>query len=194
MRRRSWRCNCGHEPRRRRCKAKLCGGAALINSVPWLSALWLVPLTGAVLVIVVPPQWRQLAKWLGLAVAVAVLALAIVITVGFHTGGAPYQFIESQINLLCLLHEVKTGVMSTSCKLMEAQRIRRGEPEDFIAREMQKLRAREERDLTGDLKERVSTVEGQWTEALGSEIQGLRERVKEHLVVQGGWDDIEQLE
>jgi hypothetical protein len=111
-----------------------------------------------------------------------------------HAEKSTYQFIESQINLLCLLHEVKTGVMSTSCKLMEAQRIRRGEPEDFIGREMQKLRAREERDLTGDLKERVSTVEVQWTEALGGEIQGLRERVKGHLMAQGGWDDIEQLE
>ena len=28
-----------------------------------------------------------------------------------HAGRSAYQFIESQINLLCLLHEVKTGVM-----------------------------------------------------------------------------------
>jgi NADH-quinone oxidoreductase subunit M len=66
-----------------------------MNSVPWLSTLWLVPLAGAVVVIIVPPQWRRLAKWVGLAVAVAVLALAIVITAGFDTGGAPYQFVES---------------------------------------------------------------------------------------------------
>jgi NADH-quinone oxidoreductase subunit M len=68
-----------------------------MNSFPWLSALWLVPLAGAVVVIVMPPRWRQLAKWAGLAVAVAVLALAIVITGGFDstaTGGS-YQFVES---------------------------------------------------------------------------------------------------
>jgi NADH-quinone oxidoreductase subunit M len=66
-----------------------------MNSVPWLSVLWLVPLAGAALVIAVPPTWRQFAKWLGLVVAVAVLAVAIVISIGFNPGGAPYQFLES---------------------------------------------------------------------------------------------------
>lgn len=62
-----------------------------------LSALWLVPLAGAVVAILVPPTWRQLAKWVGLAVAVAVLALAMAITVQFdRTATAPsYQFAES---------------------------------------------------------------------------------------------------
>ncbi|ORV18042.1 NADH-quinone oxidoreductase subunit M [Mycobacterium celatum] len=64
-------------------------------SVPWLSLLWLLPLAGAVLVIVMPPGWRQFAKWFGLAVAVGVLAVSIVITAGFDTTGAPYQFTES---------------------------------------------------------------------------------------------------
>ncbi len=64
-------------------------------SFPWLSLLWLLPLAGAVVVIVVPPRWREPAKWLGLAVAVAVLVVAVVITAGFHSGGAPYQFVES---------------------------------------------------------------------------------------------------
>jgi NADH-quinone oxidoreductase subunit M len=66
-----------------------------MTTFPWLSVLWLVPLAGALLVIAVPPTWRQFAKWLGLAVAAAVLALSIVITVGFNTGGATYQFTES---------------------------------------------------------------------------------------------------
>ncbi|MGH3966843.1 MAG: proton-conducting transporter membrane subunit, partial [Mycobacterium sp.] len=66
-----------------------------MSSFPWLSVLWLVPLAGAVLVIVMPPGWRQFAKWLGLAVAVAVLAVTTVITTGFNTAGAPYQFVES---------------------------------------------------------------------------------------------------
>ncbi|WP_343599709.1 NADH-quinone oxidoreductase subunit M [Mycobacterium sp.] len=67
-----------------------------MNSVPWLSVLWLLPLAGALAVIVVPPAWQQLAKWLGLTVAVAALAVAIVVTAGFDTGGAAYQFVESR--------------------------------------------------------------------------------------------------
>src|SRR5690606_22265771 len=36
-----------------------------------------------------------------------------------HAEKSTYQFIESQTNLLCLLHEVKSGVMTTSCRLTE---------------------------------------------------------------------------
>lgn len=111
-----------------------------------------------------------------------------------HAEKSSYQFIESQINLLCLLHEVRSGVMITNCRLMAAQRTRLGEPEDAVRMEMDEVQAREERELTADLKEKVSTVEGQWTEALGSQLQGLRERVKSHLVAEDGWDDMEQLE
>ncbi|KAE8549279.1 hypothetical protein EYB25_007799 [Talaromyces marneffei] len=112
-----------------------------------------------------------------------------------HAEKSTYQFIESQTNLLCLLHEVRSGVMMTNCRLMAAQRARHGEPEDLVGREMQDMQAREERELTADLKEKVSTVEGQWTEALGSQIQSLRTRVKSHLLAEDGWDETsEQLE
>ncbi|OKL60082.1 hypothetical protein UA08_04711 [Talaromyces atroroseus] len=111
-----------------------------------------------------------------------------------HAEKSSYQFIESQTNLLCLLHEVRSGVMVANCRLMEAQRTRHGEPEDLVRSEMQEMQAREERELTADLKEKVSTVEGQWTEALGSHIESLRERVKSHLLAEDGWDDTEQLE
>jgi NADH-quinone oxidoreductase subunit M len=69
----------------------------VVNTFPWLSVLWLMPLTGAVLVIVLPARQPQLAKWFGLAVAMAVLAVATVVAVGFNSsaGGGPYQFIES---------------------------------------------------------------------------------------------------
>ena len=66
-----------------------------MNSVPWLSVLWLVPLAGAVLAIVMPPEWRQPAKWFGVAVSLAVLAVSIVIALEFKTGGPTYQFVES---------------------------------------------------------------------------------------------------
>jgi NADH-quinone oxidoreductase subunit M len=65
-----------------------------VNSVPWLSVLWLVPLAGSVLIILMPPGLRQLAKWTGLVFGVLTLVVAIVVTVGFKTGGAPYQFVE----------------------------------------------------------------------------------------------------
>lgn len=111
-----------------------------------------------------------------------------------HAEKSTYQYIESQTNLLCLLHEVKSAVMRANSKMMEAERTRQGEPDDVVRREMQDPRAEEERLLTADLKDRVSTIEGQWTEALGSQIQALRERVKEQLIAESGWDDMEHLE
>ena len=35
------------------------------SNVPWLSVLWLVPLAGSVLIILLPPGLRQAAKWTG---------------------------------------------------------------------------------------------------------------------------------
>ncbi|OBI21201.1 NADH-quinone oxidoreductase subunit M [Mycobacterium sp. E2462] len=66
-----------------------------MTNVPWLSVLWLVPLVGSVLVILLPPGLRQVAKWTGLVFGLATLAVAIVVTTGFKAGGAPYQFVES---------------------------------------------------------------------------------------------------
>ncbi|KAJ5567338.1 hypothetical protein N7535_006644 [Penicillium sp. DV-2018c] len=111
-----------------------------------------------------------------------------------HAEKSSYQFIESQTNLLCLLHEVRSAVMRAHRKVVEAQRIKRGEVEEDVRREMQESRADEELALTTDLKDKVATVEGQWTEALGSQIEGLRARVKEQLVSEDGWEDLERLE
>ena len=57
--------------------------------------LWLVPLVGAVAIILLPPGAGKLARWLGLTVSVAVLALSIGIGLGFKAGGPTYQFVES---------------------------------------------------------------------------------------------------
>jgi hypothetical protein len=111
-----------------------------------------------------------------------------------HSEKSTYQFIESQTNLLCLLHEVKSGLMTANCKVNEAQLIRRGEPEDLVRREIRARQTHEENMLTTDLKDRVATVEGQWTEALGSQLQELISRVKDQLTADGGWEEIEQLE
>ena len=60
--------------------------SAFQNGVPWLSVLWLVPLAGSVLIILLPPGLRQVAKWTGLVFGVLTLAVAIVIAVGFKSG------------------------------------------------------------------------------------------------------------
>jgi hypothetical protein len=111
-----------------------------------------------------------------------------------HAEKSSYQYIESQTNLLCLLHEVRSAMMRANRNLAEAERIWQGEPEEGVRRSMQQSRADEEVNLTSDLKEKVATVEGQWTEALGSQIQELRERVKGQLLGEDGWEDLERLE
>ena len=65
------------------------------SSFPWLSVLWLVPLVGAVVIIVLPPGQRRLAKWTGLLVSLLVLVVAVLVTAGFDAGGSSYQFVET---------------------------------------------------------------------------------------------------
>ena len=111
-----------------------------------------------------------------------------------HADKSTYQFIESQINLLCLLHEVKSGVVSANYKLMEVKRIRSGELEEAVKREIRESKTEEERILTSDLKDKVATVEGQWAEALGSQLEAVKGRVRDWLVNEGGWDEMMQME
>ncbi|KAF2264700.1 hypothetical protein CC78DRAFT_616611 [Lojkania enalia] len=106
-----------------------------------------------------------------------------------HARRSAYQFIESQINLLCLLHEVKTGVMTAGSRLLETQRIHEGEELSSVDTEMRAIREDEERRLTDDLKDKVGLVESQWGEALGQGLEECKTRVEEFLVQQGGWDD-----
>ena len=100
-----------------------------------------------------------------------------------HAEKSSYQFIESQTNLFCLLHEIRSHALSARCRV-EAQASERS----WAADEMQ---WKEEKKLTDDLKEKVGVVEGQWEEALGSELMEARERVRGCLLEQGGFDDDE---
>lgn len=111
-----------------------------------------------------------------------------------HAENSSYQFIESQINLLCLLHGVRSDVMQANRVLEEAERIKGGESEDDVHRDMMVTRADEELDLETALKDKVDEVKDQWTRALGSQIEGLRQRVKEQLVSEDGWEDLEHLD
>ena len=66
-----------------------------MSTFPWLSVLWLLPVAGTAVIMLLPPSQRALAKWIGLAVAVAVLGVAVVLAVLFEPGGKQYQFGES---------------------------------------------------------------------------------------------------
>ena len=92
-----------------------------------------------------------------------------------HAEKSAYQFIEGQINLLCLLHEIKSGVVRQRgvIKADEAP-------------------AEQEERLTRDLKEKVATVEKQWREAMGTGVEECKAKVKEWLIDHGGWDGMEQ--
>jgi hypothetical protein len=106
-----------------------------------------------------------------------------------HCEKSTYQFIESQINLLCLLHEVKSGVTLANCRLMRTQRVAQGEELKEVDTELKEVEKDEEVRLTDDLKEKVRCVEELWSSALGTELKGLRDRIMEFLVEQGGWDE-----
>jgi NADH-quinone oxidoreductase subunit M len=67
----------------------------VVNDIPWLSILWLLPVAGTVLIMLLPPAQRALAKWLGLIVSVGVLVVAVILAISFDTGGRRYQFTES---------------------------------------------------------------------------------------------------
>ncbi|MBF6061528.1 NADH-quinone oxidoreductase subunit M [Nocardia terpenica] len=66
-----------------------------MSNFPWLTTLWVLPLVGAVLVLVLPAGWRTVARCTGLVVAVAALVVAVVVAVRFEPGGERYQFVES---------------------------------------------------------------------------------------------------
>lgn len=106
-----------------------------------------------------------------------------------HAEKATYQFIESQTNLMCLLHEAMTGVMVSGLGLLENQRILEGEEREGVKTEMQEIRRAEEERLTADLKEKVGTVEQQWRDGLGSELEECKGRVEGFLRDSSGWDE-----
>lgn len=108
-----------------------------------------------------------------------------------HCEKSTYQFIESQTNLLCLLHEVKSGVTVANCRLMRTQRVMQGEEEQEVDEELKGVEKDEEERLTDDLKEKVRCVEELWGSALGREMKGVKERVMRFLEETGGWVDEE---
>ena len=97
-----------------------------------------------------------------------------------HADKATFQFIESQINLFCLLHEIRSCALIARCNV---------ENNEGRMSNMEAYRQREDKRLHADLKDKVGVVEGQWGAAFGDELQAVRERVREKLLQDGGWDD-----
>ena len=95
-----------------------------------------------------------------------------------HAERASYQFMESQVNLLCLLHEIRGAEVGAR---MRAE-VPPGDEE-----EVRRRREAEEEKLTRDLKEKVGVVEGQWEDALGGEVRAVMERIRGELLLRGGW-------
>ena len=109
-----------------------------------------------------------------------------------HADKATYQFIENQVGLWCLHHEVATLVMRAGLRVVKADRCC-GEMRDAddaeVGREMAELGGVEEQRLNGELKERVEELEAQWEEAFGQEIAVRCEVVESVLRGTGGWEE-----
>ncbi|TKA37630.1 hypothetical protein B0A54_11714 [Friedmanniomyces endolithicus] len=109
-----------------------------------------------------------------------------------HAEKSAYQFIESQTNLLCLLHEVRTAAAKSNLRLLELECLPAGSPvvtSPAFTSEVVLARREAEERLTADLKEKVGEVEGQWRAALGSGLDGCKGRVREFLEEMGGWEE-----
>ncbi|TDZ33454.1 hypothetical protein CTRI78_v011677 [Colletotrichum trifolii] len=109
-----------------------------------------------------------------------------------HTEKSTYQFMESQTNLLCLLHEVKEAVTHAKAKLLQSE-VEDDEGREYGVEERearaQGLRREEGQKLTDDLKEKVRVVQEQWHSALGENIKNVKQTLGEHLLQTGGWDE-----
>ncbi|KAL8393836.1 hypothetical protein RB595_003550 [Gaeumannomyces hyphopodioides] len=124
-----------------------------------------------------------------------------------HAEKSTYQFIESQTNLLCLLHEVKESLATARAKAAQAERNVATAAERVLSAsagseaaaavvnddnedpEVTEMREDESRRLTEDLKEKVRVVRDQWDSALGDCIGGVKERLGGWLLETGGWDE-----
>lgn len=106
-----------------------------------------------------------------------------------HAQKSAYQFIESQTNLLCLLHEVRTATAKASLKVLEVERQKANPDDAGVVSEMEGAMVVQEERLTEDLKDKVGEVERQWKEALGEGLEDCKDRVRDFLEENGGWED-----
>jgi NADH-quinone oxidoreductase subunit M len=67
----------------------------VVTGFPLLSALWLAPLAGAVLVAALPVRRPGLVKGAAVGVSAVVMVIAAILVSGFDADGPQYQFVES---------------------------------------------------------------------------------------------------
>ncbi|GAB7340453.1 hypothetical protein MBLNU457_6882t2 [Dothideomycetes sp. NU457] len=108
-----------------------------------------------------------------------------------HAQKSSYQFIEAQINLLCLLHEVQVATAAAETRIQEVERGQGMDEEGRIEVKsvMERRRREREEELTRELKDRVGEVEVGWNEALGHAVEETRRAVRGFLEEVGGWDE-----
>ena len=106
-----------------------------------------------------------------------------------HAEKSTYQFVESQINLHCLLHEVKVGSFTAQTRAAEAGRARAELDGEVSKPDPEIVRLEQEAAATADLKQQVAMIEEQWLEALGSALQDKKMQVQMYLESIGGWDE-----
>jgi len=103
-----------------------------------------------------------------------------------HAEKSSYQYIEGQVNLYCLLHEVKTSSLAAHYRASKAQQKMAGDQSIDLA----DTRLEDEGELTDELKNRAAMIEEQWREALGKHFAAHLQRVQQQLQEEDAWDDI----
>lgn len=106
-----------------------------------------------------------------------------------HAEQSTYQFIESQTNLLCKLHEVNEALAHAQARVVAVQEGGGGADETAREERAKQLMHANEKQLTSDLQEKVQVVQGQWQSALGEVLRSTRQTVGEWLLQTGGWDE-----
>ncbi|KAK5073181.1 hypothetical protein LTR51_005823 [Lithohypha guttulata] len=104
-----------------------------------------------------------------------------------HAEKSSYQFIEGQINLYCLVHEVKTSSLAAHYKASKAQQKMAGDQSIDLA----DTRLEDEGELTDELKNHAAMVEEQWQDALGKYFGAVQARVKQQLQDRGVWEEFQ---
>lgn len=66
-----------------------------MNTFPWLTTLWAVPVIGAVVALVIPRSRQQWSKAVALIASLLTLAVSIAMAVRFEPGADGFQFVES---------------------------------------------------------------------------------------------------
>ena len=104
-----------------------------------------------------------------------------------HAERSSYQYIEGQINLHCLVHEVKTSSLAAHYRASKAQQKMAGDQSIDLA----DTRLEDEGELTDELKSRASLIEEQWQDALGKHFSVVQQSVRQQLEERGAWDDFQ---